>query len=104
MARPKKLTKAKVKPIVDKIETVISEYVTLDSDVESIVSSIRSSLDEYVRTQNNDNRNDIPEEIAKLSGVVDSRNLARTGASVNSEGFHVRTKGSSEKADGVKGL
>jgi len=104
MARPKKLTKNKIKPIVDKIEAVVSEYVTLESDIESIVSSIRSSLNEYIEAQDNIGNTDIPEEIAQLSGVVDPSNLARTGASNNSEGFYVRTKGSSEKADGIKGL
>ena len=105
MARPKRLTKSKVSPILGRVEEVMKDYVSSKEDVKSIMLSIKEALDNYISLQSNAREShEVTEEIAQLSGVVDPRNLARTGSGASEEGFYVRTKSSSEKSDGNRGL
>jgi len=99
MARPKRLTKAKIKPIVLKINSLISEYISSQDEIQEISESIEEVLSHRL-TQGNLT---VP-EIDSLSGVVDARNLASTGATASGDGFHIRTKSESGKGDGIRGL
>ena len=99
MARPKRLTKAKIKPIVLKINSLMSEYISSQDEIEEISESIKEVLSHRL-TQDSL----VEPEIDNLSGVVDARNLASTGAAASGDGFHIRTKTESGKGDGIRGL
>ena len=94
MARPKKLTKAKIAPIVNKFKDLILEYVTSEEEVDSISETLKNSLEDHLLAE--DNSESHPEG---LTGVVDPRNIGSTGATSEGPGVLVRTKGASEKAD-----
>ncbi len=101
MAKPKKLTKTKIKNISTKFKKMISEYITDEKEVDFVSEAVSESMLRYL--QNRDNR--IIDEVAnRLSGVVDPKNITSTGASGGDDGFHVRTKGQSQRSDSVKGL
>ena len=98
MARTKKITVTKISGIVGDIGKILSKYSADNDELNWVRNEIRLVLESAVK------RKKPSSAIENLSGVVDPRNIARTGAEVDGRGSFIRQKSDSQRSDAVKGL
>ena len=98
MARTKKITTTKISGIVGDIGKILSKYSADNDEVSWVKNEIRLVLESAIE------RKKPSSSVENLSGVVDPRNIARTGAEFDGRGSFVRQKSDSQKSDAIKGL